>query len=84
MWREMLEGPQMADVLRIPIVSAAEAEECAFLVCVRKGAFSPFTDNAEGRCSVCNHVVVFRPTSPAKPPRLCLECAAEMATATKQ
>jgi len=74
----------MGDAIRIPIVSAEQAEQCDFVVCVRKGAFSPFIDNEAGRCSVCDHVVVFRPWMPKKPPRLCLECAAEMARATKQ
>ena len=69
---------------QIDIVSAEEAEECLFLVCCRKGTPSPFTDNIEGTCCACAHPVFYRPSSPKKPPRICMQCALERMEATVQ
>lgn len=68
----------------IEVVSQAEAEEAEFVVCMKVGADTPFTDNLTGHCCACGEAVIFRPTSPVKPPRICLECAAERMGATIQ
>lgn len=70
--------------LRIPIVSEEEAEDCAYLVCVRKGSPTPFDDNLEAPCTICGETVIYRPSSPRKPPRICMQCAVEAMGATRQ
>jgi len=56
------------------IVTPEEAEKAAFVVCVRKGEPTPFTDNLEGSCVWCGTDVIFRPHAPKKPPRICTPC----------
>lgn len=58
----------------VKVVSQKKAEKANFLVCVRKGTPTPFSDNREGTCSKCGHTVIFRPTAPEKPTRICFEC----------
>lgn len=62
----------------IHIVSWEEAEEASYFVCMRVGNPSPFTDNVFGNCSHCGFPVFFRPYGPAKPPKICLECALDL------
>ncbi len=59
---------------RIQIVSDEEAEKASYVVCVREGVASPFSDNLTGSCSHCGHAVYFRPSAPKTPPRMCMEC----------
>jgi hypothetical protein len=70
-------APRLATVR---MVSDEEAERAAYLVCCRKvddpGAFD---DDLTGHCVSCRSVVIFRPSSPKTPPRLCLQCAAALA-----
>lgn len=58
----------------VKVVSQEESEAAGAVLCIRKGEYSPFTDNEEGVCILCLHAVVFRPTSPKKPPRICSAC----------
>jgi hypothetical protein len=69
---------------KIPIISQEEAEECVYVVCIRKGQPTPFDDNEEGTCCQCGNAVVFRPHAPKRPARLCLECMLEQVEATRQ
>lgn len=62
----------------IDIATSAEAEDCDYLVCVTLGTPSPFSDNQQGTCCACGVAVIFRPHSPVKPPRICLQCAVAM------
>lgn len=71
----------MTQPLTIQVVSAEDAEKVSYVVCCRQGMSSPFTDNETGNCCACGHAIFFRPTSPKKPPKLCMECAADMAGA---
>lgn len=69
---------------RIRVVSEAEAERSDYVVCVRladdPGAFA---DNLQGQCCACGAAVIFRPYTPAKPARICVECAAQLARDTQ-
>lgn len=63
----------------IKIVSDEDAERADFVVCLRVGASSPFTDNETGTCTRCGHAIFFRPYVPQKPPKICMQCAVELA-----
>lgn len=60
----------------IKVISAEQANEVKFVVCIRKGADGTryFSDNLEGICNDCGVALVFRPYTPLKPPYLCIEC----------
>ncbi len=60
------------------IVGAEEAETADAVVCLRK-ADDPgvFQDNLTGLCNDCGAEVVFRPSAPKAPIRICLRCAME-------
>ena len=62
----------------VKIVSAEEAETADVVVCLRK-ADDPgyFRDNLTGTCNDCGTEVVFRPTAPKVPIRICVQCAME-------
>lgn len=64
----------MTALSTIPVVTAEEAENADAVVCLRLGTPTPFTDNETGTCSHCQHAVVFRPHTPKRPPKICLEC----------
>jgi hypothetical protein len=72
----------MRKLTPINVVSDAEAEAADYLLCVRL-ADDPglFPDNVLGACCACGLAVVFRPHSPKRPPRLCLQCAAALGPA---
>lgn len=70
--------------LNISVVSDEEAEKASAVVCMRKGFESPFDDNVEGVCSVCNHAIIYRPYMPIAPPKICYECMVAMVSETKQ
>lgn len=56
----------------------AEAMNADFLLCVlREENPGLFTDNLVGRCHDCAREVVYRPTSPTGPKKVCMECAVE-------
>lgn len=65
---------------RLPfaVFSTAEAETADYVICARL-ADDPgtFTDNHLGTCCACGEVVIFRPSAPKTPPRICITCAAE-------
>lgn len=64
----------------VTIVSAEEAEKADAVVCLRK-ADDPgyFSDNLMAPCHDCGTPVVFRPTAPTAPIKICLQCARERA-----
>lgn len=74
----------MTGPLNIQIVTPEEAEEVSYLICCRQGVPTPLTGNLTGSCCACGSTVIFRPSAPKKPPRLCLQCAADILGATKQ
>lgn len=59
---------------KIEIVSQETAEAADYLVCQLVGLPTPFTDNETGKCTHCGRDVVFRPTAPTKPKRICVGC----------
>jgi len=66
------------------VATPEECEKADVVVCARKGTPTPFTDNLEAPCSVCGAILIHRPHAPTRPPKMCIECAMEMAGATKQ
>lgn len=58
----------------VKVVSDGEAETADVVVCVRVGTPSPFTDNLTGHCLHCGHEVLYRPYTPKKPPKICINC----------
>ncbi len=66
------------------VVTPEEAERADFVVCIRKGEPSPFTDNLEGECAWCGHAVAFRPHAPKNPPRVCGACFFDWIRSNKQ
>lgn len=53
----------------------AVAENCQMVVCRLVTDPLLFPDNDVGRCQKCLRPVQFRPHVPAKPPKMCDECA---------
>lgn len=72
----------------VNVVSQEEAEQVPRMACCRVGSpgdlQSPWDDNLTGSCSICGHAIIFRPTSPTKPAKVCIECVVEFSRATKQ
>lgn len=70
----------MAKLPIISIVSDEEAEEAEFVVCLR-AAEDPkaFTDNEHGACAHCGEGIIYRPYMPKRPPKICLQCAGDLA-----
>ena len=68
-------------ILPIKVVTEQEAEAVDFVVCMREGGFTPFDDNVKGVCAHCGHAIFFRPYMPKTPPKICVECASELAQA---
>jgi hypothetical protein len=61
----------------IDVVDDHEAEECAMMVCAKKGMPTPFTDNLEGECETCGQAIIFRPDAPKRPRKVCMDCVME-------
>lgn len=68
----------------IKIVSEEEANKADFVVCCRTGTPSHFTDNVVDVCAHCGHGIYFRPYIPKAPTKICINCAADLATAKVQ
>lgn len=68
----------------VNVVSQEESEKAAVVVCIRKGSFTPFTDNEFGHCVNCATEVQFRPHAPKTPPRICIECLPEVMKVLEQ
>ena len=60
------------------VVSEAKAEDAEMVVCLLEGMFTLFEDNLTAPCACCRRTVIFRPTAPKKPQKLCMDCAAPM------
>jgi len=67
----------------IDIVSNEEAEKADFVVCLRIGMPSSFTDNEYGKCAHCGHGIFFRPYMPKKPAKICVQCLNDLAIGGK-
>jgi hypothetical protein len=72
-------SPQRPEIIMTPtpikVVSQEEGEQADYLICCRVGVPSAFKDNEIGTCGHCGHEVFFRPHTPRKPMRICMECA---------
>lgn len=62
----------------VKVVSQANAEQAAAVVCCRAGMPSHFADNETGICAHCGHAIFFRPHVPMSPPKICIECAMDL------
>jgi len=62
----------------VKVVSQEEAEKSDFVVCALEGTDTPFTDNETGNCAHCNAAIIFRPTAPKKPQKICFACALDL------
>ena len=60
--------------MSVKFVDDEEAEKASYVVCMPAGP-SAFDDNETGECSVCARKIMFRPTVPKTPPKVCLMCA---------
>jgi hypothetical protein len=67
--------------LKIEVVSAAEAEQVAYVVCGRASDPSPFTDNVHTTCGMCGAAIMHRPHAPAAPMKICVPCMVARAEA---
>lgn len=63
---------------KIEVVPTEVAEEADFLVCMREGSLSPFTDNDQGICAHCGHGIFFRPSVPKRPTKICIACVHDL------
>jgi hypothetical protein len=61
--------------LKIGVVSAAEAEQIAYVVCGSASDSSPFTDNVGTTCGMCGAAIIHCPHAPAAPMKICIGCA---------
>lgn len=63
------------------VVSDDEAEQADFVVCMRDVPGTPRAPLAAhfGHCSRCFHAVYWADSAPKRPPRVCVECALELA-----
>lgn len=61
------------------LVSPEEAEQVAFVICLRDDPGVPRMPLAQhfGVCSRCLHAVYWADSAPKRPPRLGVECATE-------
>ena len=63
------------DDKRFRMVSRADAENAAIMVCTPWSFPLLLSDNVRGTCSGCGIALQFRPDAPKRPMRLCLGCA---------
>lgn len=62
--------------------SPEQAEEASCVVCATpEQASGGFTDNVHGKCFLCDKDIVWRPTAPQKPIKVCIECAVGLSRA---
>lgn len=57
----------------VKVVSDEEAEKADICVCMPVGP-SRFNDNELGACADCGCAIMFRPTNPKKPIKVCVDC----------
>jgi hypothetical protein len=60
--------------LEVEVVSDADAEACAFVVCADAELLMPFADNVFTTCSDCGRGIQHRPYAPKRPPKICMSC----------
>ena len=61
--------------LAVTVVSQAQGERAAFVVCIGLTVPLTFADNRTGPCADCGDTLQWRPHAPRKPPKLCMDCA---------
>jgi len=68
------------------LVSPDEAERVDYVVCMRDVPGQPRAPLAQhfGNCSRCLHAIYWASSAPKRPPRVCVECALELAEEAKR
>lgn len=77
----------MIDGVRIDVVDDATSERASYVVCTRviDAIGEPRVPNSyQIACCGCFQLVWVAPSSPLKPPKICVQCAAQVVTARKQ
>jgi hypothetical protein len=64
------------------VVDDAKADTADMVVCVEATQPLIFADNMTGPCADCGMVLQWRPHSPKRPPKVCMECAMERVEAS--
>ena len=72
------------NIIEVQIVDADEAENAAFVVCPREGEVQPSYDIVKGVCAHCGTSIFYRPYTPVKPTKICIECVFDMMESTRQ
>jgi hypothetical protein len=68
--------------LEVHLADADESECVDYVVCADEGYF---LDDVVARCSDCGAAIVYRPTAPRRPPKVCARCAAlRLATGARE
>lgn len=67
----------------IKVVSPEEAEACDFVVLAKVGEGYGVPGWMEVPCSVCGTACMLAPSSPAKPPKICIPCMVKRQRAVK-
>ncbi len=61
-----------------------EASEATVVICMLKEEDpGDFIDNSEGVCHSCRRAIIHRPYLPEHLTKMCIQCATEMVTATR-
>jgi hypothetical protein len=66
----------------VTLVSEAEAELSPICICVEWTDPPVLADNVRAACAFCHRPIQHRPSVPRKPPKVCIGCGTEWATAT--
>ena len=67
----------------IAVASDEEAAAAPMIICLQFTGSLRSPDNERGLCFLCGHPIQFRPTVPKKPPKVCIPCAFEWASAVE-
>ncbi|MHB8574931.1 MAG: hypothetical protein ACYDCQ_06310 [Dehalococcoidia bacterium] len=59
----------------ISIVGQANGDSADYVVCARNGTGYSHADDVRSVCAVCGGGIHYRPYAPARPPKICLDCA---------
>jgi len=68
----------------IKILSPEECEQASFVVCARVGHGVKVPGHIEIECSDCAAPIMLAPSSPVKPPKICIPCMMKRAAAKRQ
>jgi len=72
---EIITMHEKPNIDKVIVGTLEQCEECDSVVCVPyDGVNLGLPDNLTGTCHKCGRGVQFRPTSPKKPPKICMSC----------